>query len=75
MSDQAQTASPAIDTKPWWQSRTLIVNGLVLALAMAEAKLNFLQPMLPINVYSLLAFGLPVVNAFLRVITTVGVSA
>lgn len=55
--------------KPWWRSRTLLVNAAVLALAAAETQLQVLQPLLPVNVYSLIAFGLPVVNALLRVIT------
>lgn len=58
------------ETKPWWLSRTLIVNAALLALASAESQLQVLQPLLPINVYALLAFALPVVNAVLRVVTT-----
>lgn len=69
-----QDLTPALlDAKPWWQSRTLIVNGLVMALAAAESNLHIIQPMLPVSVWQVLAFGLPVVNAFLRVITTTGV--
>lgn len=55
--------------KPWWRSRTLLVNAAVLALAAAETQLQVLQPLMPVNVYSLIAFALPVVNALLRVIT------
>ena len=61
------------DAKPWWRSRTLIVNALVMALATAESQLNFLQPLMPMSVWQLVAFALPVVNAALRVITTNGV--
>ena len=58
------------DTKPWWLSRTLIVNALLLGLAAAESQLQVLQPLMPMNVYALLAFALPIVNAALRVVTT-----
>ena len=58
------------ETKPWWLSRTLIVNALLLSLAAAESQLQVLQPLLPVNVYALLAFVLPIVNAALRVVTT-----
>ncbi len=61
------------DAKPWWKSRTLIVNALVMALATAESQLNFLQPLLPMSVWQLVAFVLPVVNTALRVITNNGV--
>lgn len=59
--------------KKWWTSRTLWVNALVLALAAAEAQLNVVQPLLPLNVYQLVAFGLPVLNAVLRFLTSQGV--
>lgn len=55
--------------KPWWQSRMLTVNAIVLALATAESQLHVIQPLLPVNVYAALAFGLPLVNMALRVIT------
>lgn len=56
--------------KPWWHSRTLWLNALVLALAAAEAHVKLLQPVLRVDVYQLLAFTLPVLNALLRVLTT-----
>jgi hypothetical protein len=55
--------------KPWWQSRTLIVNSAALALLGIESQLQVLQPMLPANVYALAAAALPVVNMLLRTIT------
>lgn len=61
------------DAKPWWQSRTLWVNAIVLALAAAEDHVGLLQPVLPVNIYQLIAFALPVINAALRFITTQGV--
>lgn len=56
--------------KPWWRSRTLWFNAGCAALAAAEAGFNILQPLLPVNVYTLLAFALPVGNALLRVLTS-----
>lgn len=56
--------------KKWWKSKTLWINGALLAMAAAETQLNVLQPMLPVNVYSVMAFVLPVVNAYLRFVTT-----
>lgn len=59
--------------KKWWASRTLWINAAVLALAAAESQLGVLQPLLPIKFYQLVAFGLPVLNAVLRFLTTQGV--
>lgn len=55
--------------KPWWKSRTIWLNLLVLLLAAAETKLQVLQPLLPVNVYALVAFCLPLVNLAMRVVT------
>jgi hypothetical protein len=60
--------------KPWYLSKTLILNVLVAVLSMAESQLHFLQPMLPVNFYALVAFGLPVFNAFLRLVTNQALS-
>jgi len=60
--------------KPWWRSKTVIVNLVVLVLAGAESQLNVLQGVLPGNVYTWLAFALPIVNLALRAVTTQGVS-
>lgn len=67
------TDTAPVQTKPWWQSRTLWVNALVLALATAETQLNVLQNVLPGGLFAWVAFGLPVVNALLRMVTTMGV--
>ncbi len=63
---EVQVTQPA---KRWWKSRTLWVNALVLLLTGAETQLNILQPLLPVNVYALVAFGLPVMNGVLRMVT------
>lgn len=60
--------------KPWWQSKTLWVNAIIAALAALEAGTGILQPFLPANFYALIAVGLPVVNALLRVVTTQGLT-
>lgn len=59
--------------KPWPHSRTLWFNAICSALAAAEASFNMVQPLLPINVYTLLAFVLPVGNAALRILTTTAI--
>lgn len=66
-------ATLTAQAKPWWASRTLIVNAVALALVAAESQLQLLQGVLPVNVYALLAFVLPVVNAGLRLVTTMPV--
>ena len=60
--------------KPWWHSKTLWLNAVVAALVALEAGTGVLQPVVPVNVYAVLAAGLPVLNAVLRVLTTQGVA-
>jgi len=61
--------------KPWYKSKTIIINALVAALVTLEAGTGLLQPYLPGNFYTLIAVGLPVVNAILRVITATTLTA
>jgi hypothetical protein len=61
--------------KPWYRSKTIIVNALVAALVALEAVSGLLQPHLPLNFYTAIAVGLPVINAVLRVITSEGLRA
>lgn len=56
--------------KKWYQSRTIVVNALVAALVALEAGTGLLQQFLPANFYAIVAVGLPVVNAILRVVTS-----
>lgn len=58
------------ETKPWWRSKTIVVNALVAALVALEAGTGLLRPLLPVNFYTVVAVGLPIINAMLRVITT-----
>lgn len=60
--------------KPWWKSKTLWVNAAVLGLAAVEANLRLLEPAIGVDIYRLLAFALPVVNAMLRFVTTEGLA-
>lgn len=65
----------AIEThKPWWLSKTLLVNALVGGLLLAESNISSLQGLLPANTYQIAAFALPIVNMMLRVYTTKGLS-
>jgi hypothetical protein len=57
-------------SKKWYKSKTLWFNGISSSLLMAESNLHFLQPMLPVNVYVCFAFILPIVNMWLRLIST-----
>ncbi len=62
------------NNKPLIQSKTVVINALAAALVALEANTGVLQPLLPVNVYALIAGLLPVVNTVLRVVTTTGVS-
>lgn len=58
--------------KPWYHSKTLLLNAVAAGLVALEAGFGLLQPHLPVNFYAALAVALPVVNAMLRVITSQG---
>lgn len=60
--------------KAWYLSKTLWVNMLVAALVALEAGTGLLQPFLPPHFYAIVAVGLPIVNAVLRIVTTQGLS-
>lgn len=60
-----------MNSKPWYRSRTLWFNMIVLMLAAAEAQLNVLKEAVPGGLYAWLAFVLPISNAALRFISTV----
>lgn len=70
----ARRVRAASAPKPWYTSKTLWLNAGVLALAGAESQLNLLQPLLPVNVYGLVAFALPIANGVLRLITSSAVT-
>lgn len=58
--------------KRWHRSKTLWLNALAVGLAAAEVQLHLLQDVLPGGLFPWLAFGLPVLNAMLRLVTTTG---
>jgi hypothetical protein len=64
-------------SKAWWKSRTLQVNALALLLLggldLAQQNIAQLHGLLTPNVYAGIAFALPIVNMFLRAITTQGI--
>lgn len=63
------------DKKPWYKSKTLILNTAAAGLVALEAGTGALQPHLPVNFYTLLAVGLPILNAMLRVVTSQAIRA
>ena len=60
--------------KAWYTSKTLWVNTTVAGLVALEAGTGLLQPILPPHFYAIVAVGLPIVNAILRIVTTQGLS-
>ncbi len=58
------------EPKPWWKSKTMRLNVAVGVLAVIEANMHLLQPYLPVNFYVAIAFGLPILNVGLRVVTS-----
>ena len=55
--------------KPWWRSKTIWLNAIVLALAAAESRIGALEGVLPVSAFELLAFVLPVLNVALRYVS------
>lgn len=63
-------AVPTVNGKPWYTSKTLWFNGLVLVLGAAEMNFKLLEQHIPGSVFTVLAFVLSVGNVLLRFITT-----
>lgn len=57
-------------SKKWYKSRTLLFNAVAASLLLVEQNLPVLQPLIPINVYTLAGVIIPIVNVWLRVIST-----
>lgn len=64
------SATPTINGKPWYTSRTLWFNGVCAMLAVAELNFKLLEGRIPGGFYTWMAFVLPIGNALLRIITT-----
>lgn len=60
--------------KPWWHSKTVWFNFIVAGCLIAEGNIEQLQGLLPANTYKVIAFGLPIVNIWLRGLATQGLS-
>ena len=65
---------PMTPPKSRLRSKTHWFNLFVIALMGAETQLDLLQPLLPVNVYALVAFLLPLANLLLRELTDRGVA-
>lgn len=72
----AREASPKdiAGHKPWWCSKTLWLNALAATFLLAEANVSALQGLVPETLQKWLIFGLPIINVWLRVITSQGLS-
>lgn len=60
----------ASNCKHWCRSKTLWINAIAAGLVALEAGTGLLQPHLPVNFYTCVAVGLPVLNGVLRVLTS-----
>lgn len=58
-----------MNAKPTYMSKTIILNVLAAVVVAAEANFHLLQPLLPVNVYSVISFTLVILNVALREIT------
>ncbi|MBB5017409.1 hypothetical protein HNQ59_000673 [Chitinivorax tropicus] len=54
----------------WLACKTLWLNALVAGTVALEAGWGLLQPLLPVDFYTLVAVALPVANAILRVLAS-----
>lgn len=61
---------PTVAGKPWYQSKTIWFNALVLVLGAVEVNFKLLEQHIPGSVFTVLAFVLSVGNVLLRFITT-----
>lgn len=72
--NSAINAHAGAEMKHWWQSKTLWINGIIATLLLAEANIASLQGLLPEWAHQSLMFGLPIVNMWLRAVTSQGLS-
>lgn len=62
-----------MNKKRWFTSKTLWLNAIAAGLVTLEASWGLMQPLMPVNFYSVIAVVLPVANAVLRVLSSKGV--
>lgn len=55
--------------KPWYTSKTIILNVFAAALVAVQALTGALQPLLPVDLYQSIATALPIANGLLRLLT------
>ena len=60
---------PMTPPKKRRHSKTYWVNGLTLLLTAAETQFHILQPLVPVNLFLVVTFTLPIVNLWLREVT------
>jgi hypothetical protein len=60
--------------KHWWESKTILINLAIGIITAIEVRLELIQPLLSVNLYSIISLLLVIANVFLRTITHKGVS-
>ena len=60
-------------SKKWYHSKTIWFNATAASLLLIEQNLPILQPLIPLNIYTVATVVIPLVNVWLRTITTRGV--
>lgn len=60
-------------SKKWYHSKTIWFNAMAASLLLIEQNLPILQPLIPLNIYTVATVVIPLVNVWLRTITTKGV--
>lgn len=63
-----------ISTKAWWKSKTVLFNGGIATLLIAENNIPSLQGLMPDWLHQVLVFSLPIVNLWLRAISSHGLA-
>jgi hypothetical protein len=61
--------------KPWYTSRTFWLNLTVLGIGAAADNVAQLNGLLPVSIFKIVSFGLPVLNIGMRFITTQALTA
>lgn len=59
-----------VNEKPWWKSRTIVLNAASAVLLALEVQFGVFQGLMSPETFAYWALGLNLANVFLRVITT-----